>query len=87
MGMDSILRTAINSAREIFGNDITMMIARCPSWGHGDCCIIVNGMQHLRAARSMATIIDSAQHQVVESVRFNGESYSYSTVTFPRNKE
>lgn len=87
MDMDSILMTTIKSAREIFGNDITMMIARCPSWGHEDCCIIVNGEQHSAVAKSMVSRIDRAQHQIVESMRFGGGNYSYSTVTFPRNKE
>lgn len=85
--MDSILTEAIKSARKIFGSDITIMIARSPAYGHEDCCIIVNGTQHRRAARSMASVIDSALHQVVESRRFSGESYSYSTVTFSGNKE
>ena len=87
MDTDSILMTTIKSAREVFGNDITMMIARCPDWGHDDCCIIVNGAQHTTAAKSMASIIDGAEHQIVKSMRFGGGNYSYSTVTFPRNKE
>lgn len=76
------------SARKIFGADIAVRVARCPSWGHSDCCILINGRQHAYVAAAFAKATAGTKITSETTPAWMGMPAStYSVVEFPAAKE
>jgi hypothetical protein len=71
------------SAKKLFGSDISISVARCPAWGDQDTCILVSGKRHIEAASDFARL-RGAMLSTAKSDGFMGmPSYTYSKVTIP----
>jgi hypothetical protein len=82
--MQETLKSATESARKLFGNDIHIMVARSPAYGDSDCCIIVNGKNHAAAACGFMQVAKGATIKTERATSFRGSNpYTYSVVTFP----
>lgn len=75
------IQAANDQARKVFGDDICIMVARCPAWGHDDVCAIVQGKRQVEAAAGFAKVVRSAKlHTSVSS--FMGEEHRSTSVTW-----
>ncbi len=79
--MTSVIKDFNAAAKAAFGSDIIAMLARCPAFGHKDCCLIISGKNHAKAAKAFLTKVRNATHAVSRS-EFDGVISESSTVVW-----
>ncbi len=73
--------SAEKQAKSMFGNDISITMARCPAYGNEDVCILISGTKHAEAARPFLASMRGAKLSESSSVSFKtGMSYTYSVI-------
>ena len=82
--MQKTLSTAVASARKLYGDDIEMLVARCPAWGNDDCCVLVYGKRHAEAAGAFALVVKGARIEQQSTAAWRSiPAHTYSAVSFP----
>lgn len=87
--MMDALRKAEQSAKKLFGDDISFTLARSPAWGNEDCCILIYGRNHAAVACGFTQAIKGdVSITQEEGGGFRGSpTYTYSCVTFAAQAE
>lgn len=49
------------SARKTFGHDVNVMVARAPSFGHDDVCLIVRGHRRMEVACNLLRFVSGGR--------------------------
>lgn len=79
------IKDATQAARQLYGADISIQVARAPSFGHDDICILVRGKRHAEAAASFARVMRGARIEEQTSTVVMGHPGSaYSRITANR---
>jgi len=79
--MNSIIQDFNKAARAVFGRDLIVMLARCPAFGHSDCCVIFSGAKHQEAAKAFLTKVANAKHTTNRN-EFDGVVFESSAVVW-----